>query len=235
MSKMATYANTIDYLVSIMRQVEDEKNYKIRKGEYVNVFTLWNSFSGLSEPVHSRILHFFLSSNPMHGQGNLFLGLFLKCIGIDDFHETDEWVVTAEAGRVDVLLKRYHPHHSVVIIENKSNWAGDQPNQLYRYWYHNIHRSKEDCYSNYYDRDPGNKYKIVYLVPKAVKTISDNSRQRPKDYSKDLPPELPLKPIVYSFDKELVEWLDDCIASLPVENTPLINLILQYKEYCKKL
>lgn len=60
----------------------------------------------------------------MHGQGNSFLQLFLKHIGLDT-QDGDEWIFTAEAGRVDVMLKRFHPS-SVVIIENKSNWAGDQ-------------------------------------------------------------------------------------------------------------
>ena len=223
------YSKAIDDFVSIMEQVKAERQKNIQSGKYVNVFSLWNNFSGISEPIHSRILQFFLSANPMHGQGNKFIHLFLKRIGVK-FDEGDEWYSTAEIGRVDVMLKRFHPR-SVVIIENKSNWAVDQPNQLYRYWYENIHHCFDDCFPDFYETHP--EYKAVYLVPKKDKIPSDDSLQKPSDYPTDLPDILPMKPLVLSFDEEVATWLDDCVASLPKENTPLINLILQYKEYCK--
>ena len=231
MNMIELYSTLIDDFVSIVEQVKEEKHNNIKKGKYVNAFTLWNRFSGITEPIHSRILHFFLSADPMHGQGNLFLTLFMKRIGVD-VHESDEWIATAEIGRVDVMLKRFHPR-SVVIIENKSNWAGDQPNQLYRYWYENIHHCEEDCHPDYYDNHP--EYKIVYLVPNKDKHLSDNSMERPVDYPENLPAILPIKPCVFSFDNEVSDWLMECIESLPNENTPLINLISQYKEYCNNL
>lgn len=226
------YSDSIDYFVSIMRRVDAERKDKIQKGAFVNIFTLWNCFSGITEPIHSRILHFLLSSNPMHGQGTLFLGLFLKRLGIDIKPE-EEWIVTAETGRVDIMLKRFFPDYSVVIIENKSNWAGDQPNQLYRYWFDNIHRCEIDFYREFYDNH--NEYKIVYLVPNDNKSFSDNSLKRPDDYPKELPSVLPMDPIKYTFDKDIVDWLEDCISQLPKDNTPLINLLSQYKEYCRNL
>lgn len=231
MDKFDKYSKAIDDFVSIMKHINTERQNDVKKGKYINVFSLWNNFSGLPEPIHSRILHFFLSANPMHGQGNIFIKLFLKRIGID-IENREEWVSTAETGRVDIMLKRYHPR-SVVIIENKSNWAGDQPNQLYRYWYENIHLNEEDCHPEYYDRHP--EFKIVYLVPNKEKQLSDNSLERPSDYSLDLPDRLPIKPYIFSFDEEVSDWLTECINSLPKENTPLINLISQYKEYCKQL
>lgn len=231
MNKIELYAAVINDYVSIMKQVKIERQDNIKKGKYVNVFTLWNRFSGLAEPIHSRILHFFLSSDPMHGQGNLFLSLFLKRIGVE-IQKNDEWITTAEIGRVDVMLKRFHPR-SVIIIENKSNWAGDQPNQLYRYWFENIHRGEEDCHPEYYDHHP--EYKIVYLVPNKDKLLSDNSMEKPSDYPENLPAKLPINPYIFSFDEEISDWMDECIKSLSEENTPLINLINQYKEYCKNL
>ncbi len=231
MNKIKLYSAVINDFVSIVNQVKEERQSNIRQGKYVNVFTLWNNFSGLTEPIHSRILHFFLSADPMHGQGTLFLSLFLKHIGID-VKDDDEWVVTAEKGRVDVMLKRFHPH-SVVVIENKSNWAVDQPNQLYRFWFENIHHSKEDCYPEYYHNHL--EYKIVYLVPNKGKLLSDNSIERPLDFPENLPPKLPLNPLVFSFEEEISDWLKECIESLSKENTPLINLLSQYKEYCKNL
>ncbi|MDO4950483.1 MAG: PD-(D/E)XK nuclease family protein [Bacteroidales bacterium] len=231
MNKLEIFSTVVKDFVHIFEQVKKEKQNNAIKGKDVNVFTLWNRFSGLPEPIHSKILHFFLSNDPMHGQGNLFLHLFMKRIGIN-INKNEEWIATAEKGRVDVLLKRYNPH-SVIIIENKSNWAGDQPNQLYRYWFENIHHSEEDCFPEYYNTHP--EYKIVYLVPNKEKILNDNSMERPLDYPENLPPQLPIKPLNLSFEKDLSDWLQDCMDSLPKENTPLINLIYQYKEYCKIL
>lgn len=231
MNKIEFYSKAIDDFVSKMEQIKKERSEKVKLGKYVNVFTLWNDFSGITEPIHSRILHFFLSDNPMHGQRYLFLKLFLKRIGVE-FQDADEWVVTAETGRVDVMLKRFFPR-SVVIIENKSNWAGDQPNQLYRYWYQNIHQSEEDCNPEYYINHP--EFKIVYLVPSKDKILSDNSMERPIDYPVNLPDVLPITPYIFSFNEEVSDWFVECINALPEENTPLINLITQYIDYCKKL
>lgn len=232
MTTLDHYSKAVDVCVEIMNHVKDERERRTKVGEYVNVFTLWNSFSGISEPIHSRILAFFLSSDPMHGQGNLFLNLFLKQLGIQSSME-EEWVVTAEKGRVDVMLTRYHPQPSVVIIENKSNWAGDQPNQLYRYWVQNIHRTEDDCHKEFYEKH--REFQIVYLVPNNQKRPSDNSLERPSGFPSSLPDKLPIKPVEYAYNKELVDWLNECISSLSAKNTPLINLLTQYKEYCKYL
>lgn len=231
MEKIKQYENLINKFVIAVQKDYKEKQNNIQLGKYVNVFSLWNEVSGIKEPIHSRILHFFLSPNTMHGQGYKFIYLFLKKIGVP-FKEGDEWVSTAEIGHVDVMLKRFFPQ-SVIIIENKSNWAEDQPNQLYRYWYENIHHSEEDCDSNFYNDHQ--EYKAVYLVPNRDKKISEESLKRPSDYPSNLPEKLPMSPIIWSFNDEIAKWLDDCISILPKENTPLINLIFQYKEFCKNL
>ena len=130
------------------------------------------------------------------------------------------------------MLRRLNPL-GAVIIENKSNWARDQPNQLYRYWYENIHKREEDCCTDYYSKHP--EYKIVYLVPDEVKHISANSILRPVDYTEYLPEELPMELKVLTFHEDIPKWLGECMKGLPAENTPLRNLIAQYIEYCKQL
>ena len=60
------YSKAIDDFVSIMEQVKAERQKNIQSGKYVNVFSLWNNFSGISEPIHSRILQFFLSAGIGH-------------------------------------------------------------------------------------------------------------------------------------------------------------------------
>lgn len=210
--KLEKYRKTIDLCSSIMKDIKAERMSNTKMGKYVNVFSLWNEFSGISEPIHSRILHFFLSDNPMHGQGKLFLSAFLEYIGF----EKEEWIITTEEGRVDVLLRRLNPL-GAVIIENKSNWAEDQPNQLYRYWYENIHKRKEDSDTDYYSKHP--EYKIVYLVPDKAKQINDNSKTRPIDYPIDLPDKLPMEPIVMDFHEDIPKWLRKCMVSVYEDNS----------------
>ena len=144
--KLEKYRKTIDLCSSIMKKIKAERMSNTKMGKYVNVFSLWNEFSGISEPIHSRILHFFLSDNPMHGQGKLFLSAFLEYIGFEKDKGNEEWIITAEEGRVDVLLRRLNPL-GAVIIENKSNWAGDQPNQLKDFLTDNgFHESRENAW-----------------------------------------------------------------------------------------
>lgn len=144
--KLEKYQKTIDLCSSIMKKIKAERMSNTKMGKYVNVFSLWNEFSRISEPIHSRILHFFLSDNPMHGQGKLFLSAFLEYIGFEKDKGNEEWIITAEEGRVDVLLRRLNPL-GAVIIENKSNWAGDQPNQLKDFLTDNgFHESRENAW-----------------------------------------------------------------------------------------
>lgn len=210
------YRKTIELCSSIMKDIKAERMSNTKMGKYVNVFSLWNEFSGINEPIHSRILHFFLSDNPMHGQGKLFLSAFLEYIGFEKDKGNEEWIVTAEKGRVDVLLRRLNPL-GAIIIENKSNWAGDQPNQLYRYWYENIHKREEDCNTDYYSKHP--EYKIVYLVPDKAKQISDSSKTRPIDCPIDLPDKLPMEPIVMDFHEDISKWLRKCMVSVYEDNS----------------
>lgn len=231
MDKLADYKSMIDFLTEAYAHLQSLRADDIKEGKNINVFSLWNSFSGITEPIHSKILQFLLSPHNMHGQGNLFINLLLKRINVD-FIENEEWISTAEKGRVDIMLKRYSPH-SIIIIENKSNGAEDQPSQLYRYWFENIHRTNDDLCPEFYAQHQ--EYKILYLVPNKYKYVSSNSLHRPSYLSETMPDYLPLTPIVWSFEEEVSEWLNDCISSLPEENTPLRNLLNQYKEYCKTL
>ena len=45
MNKIELYSAVINDMVSIVRQVKEERQNNVRKGKYINVFTLWNHFS----------------------------------------------------------------------------------------------------------------------------------------------------------------------------------------------
>jgi hypothetical protein len=214
-----------------------DKQRHVEDGHLFNFFDLWSRYSGIGETVHSRLIHFLLYPDSLHGQDRRYLTIFLEMLGISNPLE-GIWTITAEKGRVDVRLTRNNPR-SVIIIENKSNWAGDQSNQLYRYWYQNIHRCDDDCFSEYYmDKD----FRIVYLVPKKEKEISDNSLCKPpkewfgkiNEFDK-LPEKVPLAPIVWTFDNEFSQWIDRCIQVTPTGNYPLRSYLSQYMNYCKIL
>lgn len=227
----------IEYYKYILKDKEQHSS----DGHLFNVFTLSRRYLGIDEKLHSRLLHFLLSDDELHGQKNKFLLEFLKMTGIDN-PEDGEWKITAETGgRVDVMLQRNSPH-SVIIIENKSNWAGDQANQLYRYWYKNIHRCAEDFDAKYYKDN--NRYRIIYLAPNENKNYSDQTCCKPprnhKIFNTDedfnsAPCRVPLQPIVWTFNRQLQEWLKRCMEILDDNNHPVREYIRQYKEYCQTL
>lgn len=212
---------------------EQERNET--EGHLFNVFALWNQLSGIGETLHSRLLHFLLSDNPMHGQKDKFLMKFLEMAGIENPQE-GTWYATAEIGRVDVMLKRSNPH-SVIIVENKSNWAEDQCNQLYRYWYENMYVAGQETYDD-------SRYKIIYLSPHADKKFDNQTCSKPsKEWFSEkeqcnydqLPDRIPVEPVIWHFNDQIQEWLEQCIDAVPATNQPLRTYLNQYKAYCKKL
>jgi len=160
---------------------------------------------------------------------------FLKLLDVEKPNE-GIWLVTAESGRIDVLLKRLHPE-CIIIIENKSNWAVDQPNQLYRYWYQEIY-SKTKQSSNSYYKENKHKYKIIYLPAKDFKIPDSHSYARPNDnlwINKNLPETIPLEFEIKTFNDFIVLWLDKCIDVIPSTNYRMIEYIKQYREICEIL
>jgi len=179
------------------------------------------------------MLAYLLNPHAAHGQKDLFLQAFLRIIGIAD-SEKGEWTITAEVGRVDILLKRREPN-SLVIIENKSNGADDQPNQLYRYWHKVMHRNPE------YRDDKTDYYKIIYLPADDSKSPDKNSLEKPAHNSEydvwvspeehtALPDKLPLKYDLMTFKRSIVDMLNACVEKLPKENQRLREFVKQYLE-----
>lgn len=223
--KNLTYLNEIiDSYVPISKvEKEQIKNKSIN----FNVF----DFFKINEPTHSTLIASLLDPKGNHGQGNIFLKEFLKSIEID-FNDDDIWLVTAEIGRIDILLKCLN-RNSVIIIENKSNEAIDQPNQLYRYWYQEMYFPYEfsgkidDCLNQI------NNFRIIYLAPRKEKTFDMQSLNKPIDFinNLDLPSCLNSKSIQHlTFSEIIVPWLKKCLIldSLEKENHRIREFIKQY-------
>jgi len=193
-------------------------------------FNLFRLFK-IGETLHSYLLANILDPNSEHGQGNLFLYSFLNKIGIKNPEDGDgQWTVTAEKGRIDILIKRNHPH-SVVIIENKSNLAIDQPNQLYKYWYREIHipNKNKDIDVDYTAQE---RFRIVYLTPTHWKLPSEDSLTKPKGLL-DLPQRIPLDPIIWKYDEHITNWLREALELVPEDNHRLREYLKQYIELWK--
>lgn len=189
-------------------------------------------FFNIGETMHSFLLSHLLDPEGSHGQGNLFLKLFLNKYDID-FDDSDQWTVTAETGRIDILLKRKHPK-AVIIIENKSNYAVDQDCQLYRYWFKEMFLPEQDAMV-LKDRK---HFRIFYLSPDINKIPEPYSLKKPEDESYKAFPSLPDKLDESDIEKiffgqDIVEWLNDCLKEIENENHRLREYITQYIEIWK--
>lgn len=197
----------------------------------LNVFRFFNP----GETTHSRLLAFFLDPHAQHGQGMLFLTEFLLLLGIEEpAGGAHQWRVTAETGRIDVLLRRKHPH-TVIILENKSNYAVDQPNQLYRYWHQEIYRQQLAQHRPAAEiaQPPSHRYRLVYLAPAAWKQLEAQSLQKPEgsEWSAQLPAVVPMKVEQHLFSDFVVQWLTNAVAQLPATNHRLREFTLQYLQF----
>jgi hypothetical protein len=102
------------------------------------------SFFHSREEIDSQMIAYLLNPNSQHGQGSLFLTAFLTILGVA-YQELRAVVVEIEAPcyslsnkrRLDILIRfTTGGAESVVVIESKSRFAGDQNNQVHDYLTH---------------------------------------------------------------------------------------------------
>ena len=226
----------IEELIEKFKQTIAEWNEKEVKGEGFNLINFISRIWGIGETKHSQILGFFLNPRENHGQGGLFLKLFLEKLGFEtnNFNPKD-WTVDVEQrsnGRdqIDILIQSYRLGVSIV-IENKSNGAEDQPHQLYRYWesaiYHFHNKDKKKALDPKYSR-------IVYLPQWGVP--SEQTRTRPKDYKDSYPEKLALEEqggiiSCWTYYTHIVKWLNSCVEAMGRENNIVKQLVKNYIEY----
>ncbi|MBF9239515.1 PD-(D/E)XK nuclease family protein [Hymenobacter sp. BT683] len=220
---------------ALAQWVQANQEHNRLESGHLNVFR----FMRPGEITHSRLLAFFLDAQAAHGQGTLFLTQFLKQIDICE-PSCGPWLVTAEAGRVDVLLRRAHPH-AVVVIENKSNYAPDQPNQLYRYWHKQIYLAQlaRKCSAAERQTPSRTQYRVIYLAPAVNKQPDSHAICRPDGWElkwPELPSVVPLGLVEHhQFGLLIVAWLTACLAQLPPNNHRLRQFTQQYLQFWQTL
>lgn len=153
--------NSIKELLSQLLPLHHAEQERLKKekeeGKCFNVFSALNMCSD-EVHLHSRLLATLLNPKANHGLENKFLKLFLIALGLPEDYITHckEQIVErpigevteTTGGRIDIILEdREH----AVIIENKI-YAGDQPNQLLRYYNYGVKTFGE------------NNFKLVYLT-----------------------------------------------------------------------
>ena len=185
----------------------------------------------IGETMHSKLLKLLLDPKGEHGQGNLFLLLFLESIGIKEPSQ-GIWKVTTEESNIDLLIKRDDPP-SIIIIENKSNWARDQPNQLYRYWYSTIYKVTNN-FDPYYYKLNINNFIIIYLCPYG-KMYERQSIAKPEGFMKKLPEIIPMDIKILTFKENIDYWIKKCIENIPPLNHRMREYLKQYQEICNNI
>ena len=226
----------IQKLIKKFKQIIAEWNEKEVKGEGFNLINFINRIWGIGETKHSQILGFFLNPRENHGQGGLFLKLFLKKLGFETSNfNPEDWIVEVEQrsnGRdqIDILIQSRRLEVSIV-IENKSNGAEDQPHQLYRYWesaiYHFHNKDGEKSLNPKHSR-------IVYLPQWGLP--SEQTRTRIEGYKEPYPEKLTFEEqggiiSCWTYYTHIVEWLNKCIEAMGGENHIVKQLVKNYIEY----
>ena len=226
----------VQTLLTTFRKTITEWKEKEEKGEGFNFISFISRIWGIGETKHSQILGFFLNPRENHGQGGLFLKLFLKKLGFDiTAFEPNDWTVEVEQrsnGRdqIDILVQSHRLGISIA-IENKSNGAKDQWHQLYRYWesaIYNFHNGDKEK-----ALDPKHS-RVVYLPQWGIP--SEQTRTRPKDYKESYPEKLALEEqggiiSCWTYYTHIVEWLNSCVEAMGRENNIVKQLVKNYIEY----
>ncbi|MFL1707450.1 PD-(D/E)XK nuclease family protein [Campylobacter sp. MOP7] len=107
---------------------EQENKRRIRGLHDYNIFTTLLKESD-EVRLHSRFLYSLLNLEGGHYQDDLFLQLFLKNIGEQDWLDTKGAKVFKEYGNIDIYITNEAKH---IILENKI-YANDQKEQIERY------------------------------------------------------------------------------------------------------
>ena len=226
----------VQTLLTTFRKTITEWNEKEEKGEGFNFISFISRIWGIGETKHSQILGFFLNPRENHGQGGLFLKLFLKKLGFDiTAFEPNDWAVEVEQrsnGRdqIDILIQSRRLGISIA-IENKSNGAKDQWHQLYRYWesaIYNFHNGDKEK-----ALDPKHS-RVVYLPQWGIP--SEQTCTRPKDYKESYPEKLALEEqggiiSCWTYYTHIVKWLNSCVEAMGRENNIVKQLVKNYIEY----
>lgn len=150
---LSIYVTKLNYHEKILKTISERlepvryeiKKYNKEHAPKFNIFTVLNIHKR-EVLTHTPFLHHLLSPESSHGQGSLFLDSFIKYVldKADKVKSSDQGPAIEPTGiskeirflgsQIDILLKvNVGNLRFIIIIENKIQ-AGDQENQLLRYY-----------------------------------------------------------------------------------------------------
>ena len=187
-------------------------------GEDYNVFSILGVETD-EVRTHSAFLADLLNPQGSHRQGAVFLKLFLELKAVKnsehgEYKNPETFQVTKEGstyqGRIDILLEK---NDACIVIENKI-YAEDQDAQMERYYdYATSKRLSEE------------QIKLVYLTLDGSPPSKGSLGKLPEERVKCL-----------SYNKDIINWLEDCMKLQEVQRISSIREILfQYRDLLKQL
>jgi len=195
--------------------IEKHKEFSKITGEEFNVFETIG-IKNSEVKMHSAILAELLNGNGKHGQGDLFLKLFIETINesiikesiLKNIHFINSRYSTCvaekyanEYGRIDLYIE--NNQNEVLIIENKI-YTIEQENQLIRYFDYCVSKNKKIA-------------GLIFLTIEGKEPNSSKSHNR--DISKFV--------TSISYKNEIINWLEKCQKE--VYNKPM--LLYSLKQY----
>ncbi|QEY63382.1 hypothetical protein FXN65_15460 [Metapseudomonas lalkuanensis] len=168
-------------------------------------FNLFSVLRSSSDEVnlHSRFLAFLLNPKASHNCGAELLQHFLSTMEIEGFDVTNATVQT-EYQNIDVLIR--NPAGQAIIIENKI-YAGDQPEQLARYYQRMVNEGCKQIWTLY---------------------LTLNGREPEEHSGQDL------DVLQASYETHIIDWLTLCIQSVARE-AGVRESVFQYIDLLRKL
>ena len=194
----------IKLLEHLQGVIKFESKRKKITAEDFNIFNILG-ISHLEVSTHSRFISNLLDPCGSHYQGNIFLELFMRKIGIEDFNYADASIEVEKSenkyGRFDIFIT--DDKNWTIIIENKIH-AESQEEQLGRYIKYLKETSKTKnkkllylTLANEFDNDshcnedysPGigiSQREKEFLKSQGVKTVEDIKLYKHITYSNDI-------------------------------------------------
>ena len=215
----------IEKFESILKQIKvlnDKLEIKKLRGN--NDYNLFLALLDINDEVrlHSRFIYSLLDPNSLHYQKELFLELFIKACGLENFGlDPQSAKVYKEYENIDIYITDDTKH---IILENKIN-AGDQEAQIKRYI--KTVQKENDGEAEIY---------VLFLSPQG-REPSDYSLDGLKISNSKILDEYGNEVAKFkaiSYKEEIMKWLGSCLD----EAGNLANLaavISQYKNVIEKI
>lgn len=214
-----------EFLDEFSKALNNYKNYiKLRKKRGLHDYNIFTALLKENDEVrlHSRFLYSLLNTEGRHCQDDLFLQLFLKNIGEQDWINTKEAKVFKEYQNIDIYITNGAKH---IILENKI-YANDQKEQIGRYI--DLLREQYKYDSNKQEKQEP-EILVVFLSPFG-RSVSEYSLGKYELKNGELTcRNFSVRYKEISYQSDILRWLNECEKE--VENlTDLAVFIKHYRQ-----